>query len=313
MKNLLIKIINFIIATINLIAAILTIVLPIIDDKYSWTFMICFWGLILVASICYMKWMHERTKIRALRILAHRGKVNTINFMAYLDFLEHKYRDDYDNNPKTNNLIVTKSIFTFHFYNNCQEKFVDVDYLHTLHITKHKNRFDVLILHAHGELIRETKYDVKPNNLFPYILYQNKYYYLIPQPCLGDIKNRNNQILDRIQCPLPSMNMKEETLTIHYRINKGFYINDGNVFVIYPQNYGKKFTKESTLQLTFEHPYFAEIQLLTLPYNGISDSGLQYVAQFENENQEGKKYFCKLKSLKAKNIYLIYIKHKTLV
>ena len=142
-----------------------------------------------------------------------------------------------------------------------------------------------------------------------YIVYQNKYYSIIPEPCTGDMRNQSNQILDRVQCALPPMKAREETLEFHYLTREEFHLEDDDIFVIYPQNYGKKFNQEATFLFTFEKPYFADIQLLTLPYDCIVGGGLQYVAQFESTNH-ATVYACKVDCLKERNIYLVSIRHR---
>lgn len=228
--------------------------------------------------------------------------------MVYLDFLNQKFHYDYDNEPKTNSLVITRSEFTFHFFNGGEEKVIDVDYQHTFHVIKHGKKFDALILHAIGNLVRIPQVVDSEHNKSAYIKYQDNYYPIIPKPCIGDMRNHRNQVLDRVQCSLPAMNRREEILNFHYRVEKEFDTEDDDIFVIYPYNYGKKFNKEALFQLSFDEPYFADIQLLTLRYDYIINGPIQYVARFISE--EGKIYKCKVDSLKERNIYMISIRHK---
>lgn len=249
--------------------------------------------------------------MRSLRILAHRGKVNTISFMTYLDFLTHKFHDDYDNDPKTNSLKISQSRFTFHFLNNCDDQTkVDVDYYHTFHFIKHGTKFDALILHAYGTLVRDPQSINSIDNTSPFIKYQNEYYLIMPEPCNGDMRNTSNHILDRVQCSLPPMKFREEQLDFHYRIIGEANLKDDDVYVIYPRNYGKKFNKEAQFDLTYDQAYLADIQLLALPYGSIKGGGLKYVSQFKCEDG-GKHYTCTVKSLNDSYLYLIAIKHRT--
>lgn len=313
MVKIIFKIFDHIIALINILGTIITIIGAIkifFYNKNYFLYIVGGWALFLfvTSTFLYMRWLREHSRLRALRILSHRGKVNTINYMVYLDFLNHKFHDDYDNDPKTNSLVITRSEFTFHFFNSDSgNQIIDVDYRHTFHLIKHGKKFDALILHSIGELVRSPQED-----LGTFIKYQNKYYSIIPEPCIGDMRNQNNQVLDRVQCSLPAMIDREETLEFHYRINGEFNTVDDDVFVIYPQNYGKKFNNTATFQLSFDDPYFADIQLLTLPYDYTVGGAIQYVAQFEN-NDEGKTYRCTVKSLKDRNIYLISIRHRPLL
>lgn len=149
------KIFEMLVSIINIIAAILTIVLAIKQNSFSWGLIVCILFLIGSSILLYLRWVREHSRLRALRILAHRGRVNTVNYMVYLDFLTHKYHNDYDNEPKTSSLKITRSNFTFHFFNGCgDKKVIDVDYRHTFHLIKHGKKFDALILHAMGGLIR---------------------------------------------------------------------------------------------------------------------------------------------------------------
>lgn len=312
MMKIILKIFEYLVTIVNIIAAVLTIVLAATENSLSWGLMICILFLIGSSILLYLRWLREHSRLRALRILAHRGRVNTINYMVYLDFLTHKFHNDYDNEPKTSNLKITRSEFTFRFFNNCvsgDKDVIDVDYRHTFHLTKHGKKFDALILHAIGSLERDPKKFNREESVF--IIYQDKHYSIIPEPCNGDMRNQHNQVLDRVQCSLPEMKAREETLVFHYRVNGEFDINDDDIFVIYPRNYGKKFNKEATFQLIFDAPYFADIQLLTLRYDYVLGGAIQYVAQFESEG--GKLYSCTVKSLKEKNIYMISIRHKPFV
>lgn len=305
---------GLIVATVNILGAIVTIITATINlfthsenRLLGVIIIICGFALLIISASLYLCWFREHSRLRALRILAHRGRVNTINYMVYLDFLDHKFHDDYDNEPKANSLIITRSEFTFHFFNACENtKIIDVDYKHTFHIIKHQKKFDALILHAMGKMVRKMDMVEKSHT---YIKYQNQYYSILPEPCTGDMWNLRNQVLDRVQCSLPAMKALEETLEFHYRINDEFNSEEDDIFVIYPKNYGKKFKKESTFKLTFDAPYFADIQLLTLPYDRVVSGPIQYVAQFEN-NQNGKEYTCRIPSLEDSNIYMIAIRHK---
>lgn len=303
------KIYEYLVTTANIIAAILTIVLAVTQNSLSWGLMVCILFLIGSSIYLYLRWVREHSRLRALRILAHRGRVNTINSMVYLDFLTHKFHDDYDNEPKTSSLKITRSNFTFHFFNGCADnKVIDVDYRHTFHLIKHGKKFDALILHAIGSLMRVPAKIGSKENSSTFIKYQDRYYSIIPEPCTGDMRNQRNQVLDRVQCSIPAMKAREETLEFHYRINGEFNVDDDDIFVIYPRNYGKKFNKEATFQLFFDAPYFADIQLLTLRYDYVIGGAIQYVAQFESD--DGKIYTCTVKSLKERNIYMISIRHK---
>lgn len=302
------KIFERLVYLLNIISAILTIVLAIKQNSFSWGLMVCILFLIASSIFLYIRWLREHSRLCALRILAHRGRVNTINYMVYLDFLTHKFHDDYDNEPKTSSLKITRSNFTFHFFNGCADnKVIDVDYKHTFHIIKHGKKFDALILHSIGLLVRTTKIDSKENH-GTFIKYQDKHYSIIPEPCTGDMRNQRNQVLDRVQCSIPAMIAREESLEFHYRINGEFDAEDDDIFVIYPRNYGKGFNKEATFQLFFDVPYYADIQLLTLRYDYIYGGAIQYVAQFESD--DGIIYNCKVESLKDRNIYMISIRHK---
>ena len=222
-----------------------------------------------------------------------------------MDFLNHKFHDDYDNEPKTNNLIISKSEFSFHFLNQDEnEHNVDVEYRHTFNVIRHGKKFDVLILHALGKLIRSPQ-DYESAS----VTYQDRYYPVMPEPCTGNMRNSYNQILDRVQWHIPEMEMREEKLEFYYKIKREFNLHEDEVFVVYPQNYGKKFYKEAKFKLRFEAPYFADIQLLALPYDCVQRGGLRYISQFESLDG-GKRYECTVKSLKAKNIYLITIRHR---
>lgn len=296
---------------INVIATILTILLAFRNNYFSLSLVICIFVLIFSTILLYIQWQKEHNRLQALRILAHRGKVNTINYMIYLDFLKHKFHDNYDNEPKTNDLIIGKSKFSFHFLNrgdSNKKHNIDVKYKHTFCILKHKGRFDILILHALGELVSDFKQSGSDDNRNIYITYQEKEYLLVSQPCTGDMRNQYNQILDRVQCPLPAMEKNEEALTLKYRINKEFDPENDDVFIIYPQNYGKKFKGSVKFEISFDKSYFADIRLLTLPYNYMIGGGIQSIAQFESK-EDGKKYECEIRSLKEKNMYMIAIIH----
>ncbi|WP_122788758.1 hypothetical protein [Intestinibacillus sp. Marseille-P6563] len=307
--KILLKICEFVVTIVNVIAAILTIVLAVTQNSLSSWLAASIFVLIGSSILLYLCWVREHSRLRALRILAHRGRVNTINYMVYLDFLTHKFNNDYDNEPKTSSLIITRSNFTFHFFNGCADnKVIDVDYRHTFHLIKHGKKFDALILHAIGSLVRIPEKNDSRENPSTFIKYQDKYYSIIPEPCTGDMRNQRNQVLDRVQCSIPAMKAREETLEFHYRINGEFDVDDDDIFVIYPRNYGKKFNKEATFQLLFDDLYFADIQLLTLRYDYVIGGAIQYVAQFESD--DGKTYTCTVKSLKERNIYMISIRHK---
>lgn len=308
---------GLIVAIVNILGAIVTIITASINlfthaqnRLLGVIIFICGFVLLIISASLYLCWLREHSRLRALRILAHRGRVNTINYMVYLDFLDHRFHDDYDNEPKSNSLIITRSEFTFHFFNRCKNtQIIDVDYKHTFHVIKHRKKFDALILHAIGKLVRNMDAEEKS---YTYIKYQNHYYSILPEPCTGDMRNLRNQVLDRVQCSLPAMKAQEETLEFHYRINGEFNSEEDDIFVIYPRNYGKKFSKESTFILTFDTPYFADIQLLTLPYDRVVSGPIQYVAQFGSDRNR-KEYICTVPFLEDSNIYMIAIRHKVFV
>lgn len=315
--KVILKVGEFIIAILNILGTVITILVAVLN-MFSLSNNILFFYISLVAgtylvlssSFLYVRWLREHSRHRALRILAHRGRVNTINYMVYLDYLNHKFHNDYYNEPKTNSLVITRSKFTFHFFNSCESKnIVDVGYKHTFHLIKHGKKFDALILHAMGKLVREPQKMDSEDKSSTFIQYQNKYYPIIPEPCTG-VRNKRNRVLDRIQCSIPAMRDREEILEFHYKIESEFNVDEDDIFIIYPQNYGKKFNKEAEFELTFDAPYFADIQLLTLPYDCIIGGPIQYVEQFQNEDG-GKKYCCTVNSLKDKNIYMISIRCKS--
>lgn len=301
------KIGQLLINLINIIAAILTILVAVNGfDGTSYSLLLCVFLLIASTVIVYIRWIKEHSRLRALRILAHRGKIHTLNFLVYLDFLTHKFHGDYDNDPKTNSLKVARSEFTFRFKNLENDKEVDVDYKHTFHIIKHGKKFDVIVLHASGNLIRSPEMDGRGTG----INYQEKKYLIIPEPCVGTMRNRRNSTLDRVVCALPEMEASEEMLEFYYTIKKESNLDEDEVFVIYPKNYGKGFHAKATFCLYFEKPYFADIQLLTLPYDSIVGGRIKNVAQFENKEEKGHDYECSVPSLKDENIYLISIRRK---
>lgn len=294
-------------AMINVISTIATMATIIRGYESSNNLTIYIFVLSMSSVYLYLKWFREYSKHRALRILAHRGKIYTINYMVYLDFLDHKFHDDYDNDPKENNIVVNNSKFTFHFFNYTNEKYVDVDYKHKFGIVKHNNKFDVIILHI-GKLIQAITCENKVNYCSTYIIYQNKFYPIVPLPCLfSDMKNYHNQVLDRVICSLPKMNAREEILEFHYRCEKEFKTDEDDVFVIYPKNYARKFLGKALFQLTFDIPYIVDVQLLTLPYDSLLGNPIKSIAQFESKNG-GTLYECELPSISTKYIYLISIR-----
>lgn len=299
------KIGRYIITLINLFSALLTIIMSYKKATETYFYMVCIIILVLSSVTIYVCLISAYSKLYTLRILVHRGRVATINYITYLDFLEYRFHRKYDNNPKINDIIVTNSEFKFYIhniYNNTD--YVDVDYNHKFHLIKHGGEFDALILHSNGTLVREIDKNQIKQGIF--IIYLHNFYLINPQLFTGDISNIKNQIIDRVQCALPSMKEDKEILEFHYRINNEFNIKEDEIFVVYPYNYGKKFNKTAKFTLLFDESYCADIQLLTLPYNYIVGGGIKRIAQFQTADY--KMYQCSIKSLKSKNIYFISIR-----
>ena len=99
--KILLKICEFVVTIVNVIAAILTIVLAVTQNSLSSWLAASIFVLIGSSILLYLCWVREHSRLRALRILAHRGRVNTINYMVYLDFLTHKFNANCNNKLDT--------------------------------------------------------------------------------------------------------------------------------------------------------------------------------------------------------------------
>lgn len=311
--KLLYKIFQYLVGVINIAAAIITIVMAVNENEFSFVLFSC--GVLLVCStiFLYVQLARANNKLCALKILAHRGKVYTTNFIVYLDFLRNKFNDVYDNEPKTNSLYIKHCEFNFHYLNkDGDESKVDIDYLHRFWLSKHKGKLDFLILHSNGHLRRRNKTENEQDDTGVYIRYQEEKFQLIPKPCVSDTVNTRNQVLDRVECSLPKKVAKKELLEFHYQNEGGGNLQEDAAFVIYPQNYGKKFSEEAIISVTYDRPYCADIQLVKLPYGTIRNSGMQHVAKLKSCDG-GKCYRCCIDSVDIKSIYLVIVKRIPLI
>lgn len=302
------SIVQFLVAGISFAASIFTIILAVNSDGFSTAFLIC--GIVALAGMTYLyvQLLIANNKFCALRVLAHRGKIHTTYFMIYLDFLKSKFNSIYDNEPKTNGLIIRGCEFNFQYKNSLETyEGVDIDYHHCFRLKGHSGKLDMLLLHAGGELVRRPVIEGGDSHLGTYVIYQGKKYPVIPEPCVVNLNNQRNQVLDRIQCSLPPMIHDEEQLELYYQNEGGTNLNESATFVICPQNYGKKFSGGATVCVTYERPYYADIQLMQLPYDSIRRSKMKLVAKFECRDN-GMHYQCHIDSIDIKSIYFVNIK-----
>ncbi len=112
------KIFKLLFAGISLLASIVTIILAVNNDGFSTAILIC--GIVALIGMIYFyaQLLITNNKLCALRVLAHRGKIHTVYFMIYLDFLKSKFNSIYDNEPKTNGLVIRECEFYFHYRNS---------------------------------------------------------------------------------------------------------------------------------------------------------------------------------------------------
>lgn len=300
-------VVQILITLIGLLASVMTIISAFWQNELSIVSVLCgFIALFFIIFLC-IKLRTTDNKLCALRVLAHRGKINTIYFMVYLDFLRSKFNSIYNNEPKTSSLIIQECEFNFCYHHSKESDKYDIDYCHRFKIKGHKGKLDMLILHAGGELVRKPLTDGRNDYSGIHVKYQEKDYFIISEPCISNIKNQRNQVLDRIQCPLPKMVQKEEWLELFYQNQGGSNLDEDAVFVIYPQNYGRKFSGRATINIKYEEPYCADIQLMSMRFDSLCESKMKLVAQFERCD-DGKSYQCSIGSLNRKSIYFVMIK-----
>lgn len=305
--NVLYYIGQVLITLVGLLASVMTIVSAFLQDELSVVSAIFgFIALFFIIFLC-VKLRTTDNKLCALRVLAHRGKINTVYFMVYLDFLRSKFNSVYDNEPKTSSLIIQECEFNFRYHHSEESDKYDIDYHHRFKIKGHKGKLDMLILHAGGKLVRNPSTDGRNDYSGIHVKYQGKDYFILSEPCISNIKNQRNQVLDRIQCSLPKMVQKEEWLELDYQNQGGSKLDEDAVFVICPQNYGRKFSGKATIYIRYEEPYCADIQLMSMRFDSVYESKMKLVAQFERSD-DGKSYQCSIGSLNRKSIYFVMIR-----
>lgn len=295
------KLIDYVTFTIGIVSSIITIGVSFGDGKNSWIVGLC--GFFLLGCIVVIAWKYltARNRLYALRLLSKRGRANTVNFLALLDYLENDYDVKHDNETKTTVLKVRNSKYTFHYYNQDSTKNIDIDYKHFFEVTGGISHFDALIMHSNGELIRES--DIGDESGV-YVDYLHRKIDLRPRPVLGDINNSPNQHFDRVHWPLGAKKVKKEWLIFHYRNKGGANLEEDDVFVIYPRNYGKRFTGNAVFDISYEKPYKAQITLYKLPYNVIREPKLILVSGFTHSDDYST-YHCDIPSIDIHSIYFI--------
>ena len=235
------------------------------------------------------------------------GRIHTVSYLALMDYLEHYVKGITGKEPKKANLIIKKAKFTFNYSADEHSLCKNVIYEHSLLVTGKNRSIDIVIMHTPGKIVRQPE-DYSAHLEGAYILYQDKKYSIVPVPIIGDVRNQNNQIFDRIRKDLYRGDQNDEWIKICYQNWGGGDLDDDSVFVIYPRNYGKRFKGEAKFEVNFDEPYNATIELKAIPYDCLIDSNMRSLGSFE-VTEDKMHYVFRLKKVNVHFVYFVMIRN----
>lgn len=299
--KLLRKLFDYIALAIGIVSSLITIGISMFGVETPWIIGLC--GAFLLSSIVFFGWKYlmARNQLFALRLLSKRGRANTVNFLLLLDYLENDYDINHDNETKTTGLKIKSSEYTFHYYNQSFNKNIDIDYKHRFEVIGGTGHFDAVIMHSNGNLVRDSGIG---DNRGVYLEYQGSKIDLHPKPVSGDIHNTPNQHFDKVHWSFATKENEAGWLEFHYRNQGGANLEEDDVFVIYPKNYGKCFSGKADFCILYEKPYKAQITLHKLSYNTIREPKMVLIAGFTH-NDIYNAYYCSIPSIDIHGIYFI--------
>lgn len=325
MKNLR-KHIALISSIVSLISAIATVVFSYIPsnelkDFKFWFVILLTSSIILIINVILSLLLKDREeKIQALFTLSNEKRIHTLNFILFLESLSKSNPQEYGVKSKP---YIGNSSYSFHVHNNKvdQDNMADVQYSHTFYLGSHKKIFHALILYSAGELVKE-KVSYEYNNHEMRAALNNPPSLVVNRQnkrivCCAFGLNNHKKNISKIRFVMlyllkkifkSDINIKCPDLKFNYYTKNCHSIDDDEVFIIVPKNYGSRFLGEANISLKFDVPddSIITVFLEVLQLNKGS-KGTNIIGDFD---YDGKEYHYNLGHLDLNSIYFVVIKRK---
>ncbi len=311
----------------NLIT-IITFLVPSAPIAIGVTFNSFAWGvgafvimLLIFIIIIMQKLVVFYGKYESLYALVKEQRIQTLNFILCLEAFPKT-----EEQKKMCKPYISDVEFHFFIRNNVTDKsMADVEYNHTFLLKRHDELFDVLLLHAVGQIEDKQTYCLynnervdraeithKQNVKSEYNQRVSPYYFKLPkqEQCPSSLKVLLSYFFSKVG--INKLILKCDELKLHYYNREEYSLKNDEVFTIVPMNYGKCFLnsgKKNGVRFCLEYdknqPHLS-VCLEKLDY----DRGKHEIIPVKPlyTGDDGKTYTCEIDFLDVHSIYFIIIK-----